>query len=103
MPEILTKYPESALYVLKSAGAKCGVGIKPDILTQCPTDHFCALPHGEICVYGINEINKLMQISPVDLVDYVQSTPSIYSNVNLMLLMIACLFGMIFGMWLMRK
>ncbi len=103
MPEILTKFPESALYVLKSAGAKCGVGIKPEILTQCPIDHFCALPHGEICVYRVDEISKLTQISPVDLVDYVQTIPSIYSNTNLLLLMISCLFGMILGMWLMRK
>jgi hypothetical protein len=103
MPEILTKYPESALAVLKSAGAKCGVGMKQQILTNCPSDHFCALPHGEICVYGIKDFAKMTQMSPADLADLISNVPSIYSNFNIILLMISCLFGIFIGMLLKRK
>jgi hypothetical protein len=102
MPEILTKYPDSALYVLKSAGAKCGVGMKQQILTNCPTDHFCALPHGEICVYSIADFPKMTQMSPIDLVDFISHVPTIYSNFNIILLMISCLFGLCLGLLLKR-
>ena|SRR3990167_4510431 len=103
MPEILTKYPESALAVLKSAGAKCGMGMKQQILTSCPSDYFCALPHGEICIYNIKDITQMTQISPADLSDAISHVPSIYSDFNIILLMISCLFGMVIGMLLKKK
>lgn len=103
MPEILTKYPESALYVLKSAGAQCGVGMEQHILKKCPPSDFCHLPQGEICIYDIKNITKMTQINPTDMADFVSHVPSIYSNVNIILLMISCLFGMIVGMFLNRK
>ena len=62
MSEQITKYPDVTLRVLKGAGAVCGEGATQKILTQCPAARFCALPTGEICVYGINEIsNKSMR------------------------------------------
>jgi hypothetical protein len=67
MPEQISKYPDVTLKVLKDAGARCGDGITPKILTKCPADRFCALPTGEICVYGINEIPKMTQIAPREL------------------------------------
>ncbi|MBI2211513.1 MAG: hypothetical protein HYU47_13140 [Deltaproteobacteria bacterium] len=63
MPEQITKYPEVTLKVLKGAGAVCGEGAPQKILTQCPADRFCSLPTGEICVYGINEIPQMTQIT----------------------------------------
>jgi hypothetical protein len=62
MPEQISKYPDVTLQVLKGAGAKCGEGAAQKILTQCPAARFCALPTGEICVYGIDEIPHMTQI-----------------------------------------
>lgn len=66
MPEQITKYPDVTLRVLKGAGAVCGEGAPQKILTQCPAARFCALPTGEICVYGIDEIPTMTQISASD-------------------------------------
>jgi hypothetical protein len=38
MPEQLTKHPEVTIYVLRSAGAKCGEGLVQEILTKCPAE-----------------------------------------------------------------
>ena len=67
MPEQITKHPEVTLEVLKSAGAKCGEGAPQQILKKCPADRFCALPGGEMCVYGIDQIPKMTQISTREL------------------------------------
>lgn len=67
MPEQISKYPDVTLNVLKGAGARCGEGITPKILTKCPAERFCALPTGEICVYGIKEIPQMTQIAPKEL------------------------------------
>ncbi|MFQ5903316.1 MAG: hypothetical protein ACE5JO_06465 [Candidatus Binatia bacterium] len=67
MPEQISKYPQVTLKVLKGTGARCGDGVKQRILTQCPPERFCALPTGEICVYGIEEIPKMTQISTQEL------------------------------------
>ena len=63
MPEQITKYPDVTLKVLKGAGAVCGEGAPQKILTQCPAERFCSLPTGEICVYGINEIPQMTQVT----------------------------------------
>jgi hypothetical protein len=68
MPEQITKYPEVTLKVLKGAGARCGEGTKQKILTHCPPEQFCALPNGEICVYGIDQIPQMTQIKTDELV-----------------------------------
>lgn len=67
MPEILTKHPEIVMKVLKSEGAKCGTGAKPKILTKCPSDKFCTLAGGELCIYGSGELGKMTQLAPADL------------------------------------
>ncbi len=63
MPEIISRYPEITLKVLKESGARCGEGLPQKILTKCPEERFCSLPTGEICVYGINELHKTTQFS----------------------------------------
>lgn len=63
MPEIISRYPEVTLKVLKEAGAKCGEGLPQKILTKCPEERFCSLPTGETCVYGVNETYKASQFS----------------------------------------
>lgn len=63
MPEQISKYPEVTLSVLKGAGARCGEGAEQRILTQCPPERFCALPSGEICVYGLDDIPLMTQIT----------------------------------------
>jgi hypothetical protein len=67
MPEQITKYPDVTLQVLKGAGALCGEGAPQNILKQCPADRFCALPSGEMCIYGIRDIPKMTQIKPDEL------------------------------------
>jgi len=67
MPEILTKHPSVVIDVLESGGAECGDGLPQKILTQCPREAFCALPGGEMCVYGITEVSTMTQISEADL------------------------------------
>lgn len=67
MPEIITKYPDIALKILKDANIQCGAGKPQQILTWCPKDRFCALPTGEICIYGVKEVPQMMQIHSFDL------------------------------------
>jgi hypothetical protein len=66
MPELLTKYPEVALTVLKKANINCGGDAKPKILIHCPAQQFCSLPAGELCIYGIADIPQMSQIRPLD-------------------------------------
>ncbi len=63
MPEQISKYPEVTLEVLEGAGGVCGKGAEQKILTRCPADRFCALPTGEICVYGLEQIPQMTQIT----------------------------------------
>ncbi len=67
MPEQITKYPEVTLQILKEAGARCGEGAEQKILTKCPPKQFCALPTGEICVYGLGQIPTMTQVSTAEL------------------------------------
>lgn len=67
MPEQITKHPDVTLKVLESGGARCGEGGTQKILTQCPAERFCSLPGGEMCVYGLEDIPKMAQISVDDL------------------------------------
>jgi hypothetical protein len=66
MPEQLTKHPEVTLQVLRSAGAACGEGAPQDILRQCPSQQFCKLPGGEVCIYGLGDAARMAQISTAD-------------------------------------
>ena len=63
MPEQISKYPDVTLQVLRESGAVCGQGAQQKILKQCPRDRFCSLRTGEICVFGINDIPKMTQIT----------------------------------------
>jgi hypothetical protein len=71
MPEQISKYPDVTLQVLRESGAVCGQGAPQKILKQCPRDRFCSLRTGEICVYGINEIPKMTQITYQELAQVV--------------------------------
>jgi hypothetical protein len=102
MPEILTKHPDIVMKMLKSAGAKCGEG-EPSILKNCPKNQFCALPNGEFCIYGINDVASMTQISAAEMAEITGGFPSIFSGWNIILLAIACLFGLFFGMMLRKR
>ena len=67
MPEIISKYPDVVLKILKDAKINCGTGARQQILTKCPADKFCSLPTGELCVYGVHDANQLTQLQPIDL------------------------------------
>lgn len=66
MPELLTKHPEATLQILQSGGAQCGAGAPSQALKDCPTQRLCALPGGEICVYGLPQAARLTEISATD-------------------------------------
>lgn len=74
MPEQISKHPEVTIKVLKGAGARCGEGVEQKILTKCPAGRFCSLPTGEICVYGIQQIPQMTQITREDLAPIVCRT-----------------------------
>lgn len=67
MPELISRYPDVAVQILREAGANCGVGREPQILKKCPAERFCSLPTGELCIYGIEDIPMMTQISARDL------------------------------------
>lgn len=69
MPEQLTKYPDVTIEVLQSAGAVCGKGVEQKILTKCPKERFCSLPGGEMCIYGLDEIPNMTQITVQELAE----------------------------------
>ncbi|MGH8650723.1 MAG: hypothetical protein ACREYE_00455 [Gammaproteobacteria bacterium] len=80
MPEQISKYPEVTIQVLKGAGARCGEGAEQKILTQCPHERFCALSTGELCVYGIEEIPQMTQITAKELAGIV-CPPELQSSI----------------------
>ncbi|MEW5848617.1 MAG: hypothetical protein AB2A00_07365 [Myxococcota bacterium] len=67
MPELLTKHPDVVIEVLSESGAKCATGAPQKILKECPRDRFCALPTGELCVFGLEDKGQMTQISARDL------------------------------------
>lgn len=71
MPEQITKYPDVTLKVLQGAGAVCGEGVEQKILAQCPKERFCALPTGEMCIYGLDEIPNMTQITVQEIADVI--------------------------------
>ena len=75
MPEQISKYPEVTIKVLKGAGARCGEGVEQKILIQCPPEQFCSLPTGEVCVYGIDQIPLMTQITTQELAQVVCPPP----------------------------
>jgi hypothetical protein len=75
MPEVISKHPEITIRVLEDAGARCGPEFQPRILTRCPGERFCSLPTGEICVFGIDEIPQMTQISREELLAVVLEEP----------------------------
>lgn len=79
MPEILTKNPEMLLNILKGAGFQCGNRTTQQAKTECPKDQFCALPTGEICVYGVQDVSRMSQIQ---LSDFVFPPAAIFSFIT---------------------
>ncbi|MGH8652996.1 MAG: hypothetical protein ACREYE_12870 [Gammaproteobacteria bacterium] len=68
--------------VLKGAGARCGEGAEQKILTKCPQERFCALSTGEVCIYGIEEIPQMTQITSKELAGIV-CPPGLQSSMGL--------------------
>jgi hypothetical protein len=104
MPEQITKYPEVTIKVLQGAGAHCSEGAKQQILKQCPRERFCALPTGEICVYGIEDIPQMTQITTQELARIVcppaqQSSmvPPVLANLDMAILGATFAVGIVVG------
>jgi hypothetical protein len=66
MPELLTKQPEAALQLLRSAGATCGEAVPAQTLKGCPPASLCKLPAGELCVYGLPDAMRMTQVSAAE-------------------------------------
>jgi hypothetical protein len=67
VPEQISKYPDITIQVLREGGAQCGSGVEKKILKACPSERFCAFPSGEICVFGLNQVEQMTQIKPQEL------------------------------------
>lgn len=76
MPELLTKHPAIVKEVLESAGARCGRGAPQKILTRCPREQFCALPGGELCVYGAEGLPQMTQLTRAEVCGQRAESPS---------------------------
>ena len=104
MPEIITKYPEIVVKILQDAGAECGKGAEQKILTSCPPERFCSLPTGEICVYDLNEIPQMTQISTGEIVQVISNVSlPISSSEVFILAIITFVIGIVFGILLDKK
>ncbi|OGT45152.1 MAG: hypothetical protein A3E83_07705 [Gammaproteobacteria bacterium RIFCSPHIGHO2_12_FULL_41_20] len=66
MPEIITKYPDTVLQILRGTPITCAEGKQQNILTTCPKDRFCSSQAGELCVYDVKDMGKALQIQPMD-------------------------------------
>jgi hypothetical protein len=99
MPEQITKYPDVTLKVLKSAGAACGTGTPQKILTQCPAERFCALPGGEMCIYGLDQIPQMTQIKMHELAGAAGRPPVATDVTGMEALAVGAVFvaGVVFG------
>jgi hypothetical protein len=104
MPEIITKYPDIVLQILRESGAECGTGAAQRILTACPPERFCSLPTGEICVYGLNEIPKMTQISAAEITQVVSTAPlPIFTSETILLAIATFAIGIAVGVLLYKR
>lgn len=103
MPEVVTRYPEVLIQELKDANGKCGEGAPQQILKKCPHDHFCALPTGEICVYDLDDILTMTQISSSDWRAAVTGIPSMFGLSNILVLLFIFGLGLVVGAMLSKK
>jgi hypothetical protein len=103
MPEILTKHPDLVMQVLRESGDKCGMGAPQQILTSCPPERFCAMPTGEVCIYGLDEIHGMTQISPSEIVRAASDTSMIFSPEVMLTVFLAFVLGTVLGNFLSRK
>jgi hypothetical protein len=117
MPEVISKYPDITMRVLQGAGARCGEGAPQRILTKCPQERFCSTATGEICVYGLDEIPQMTQISPAEIIQTVSSVSTqepgldpvsapaktVFSPETAPAIFIALIVGVVLGAMLSRK
>ena len=87
------------------------------ILTQCPRERFCATPVGEICVYGLDEIPQMTQISPAEIIAAVEGAApqavlrdevplpavELFGPATLLAIMVALVIGFVIGRVLPRR
>lgn len=111
MPEVISKYPEITIKVLREAGARCGEGLPQKILTKCPPERFCSLPTGEVCVYGVDEIGKMTQITSQEISQQISKEPKaeipkptvLDLSLAILIFLIAFFLGVLFQKRFMKK
>ncbi len=108
MPEQITKYPEVTLRVLQGAGARCGPDVERNILTECPPERFCSFPTGEVCIYGLDDIPKMTQVTPQELAavvcpDSSAAVPPAGDSLNALLLGAVFIAGLVLGAFSRRR
>ena len=104
MPEVISKYPDIVLQILREAGIKCGTGAKQQILVNCPAERFCSLPTGELCVYGLNDIQKMTQISGAELANAASGARIPFLTIEaIILVLIAFIIGIVIGILIFKK
>ena len=103
MPKIISKYPDIVLQILKEAGIECGTGAKQQILVNCPAERFCSLPTGELCVYGLNDLSKMTQISGAELTNVAAGSKLPFLTIEVIFLIIVVfIIGIVIGILIYR-
>jgi len=104
MPELISKYPEIVLQILKEAGIECGTGAKQQILVNCPAEKFCSLPTGELCIYGLTDIPKMTQISGAELANAASDARIPLLTIEaIILIVLTLIIGVIIGILIKSK
>ena len=104
MPEIISKYPDIVLQILREAGIECGTGAKQQILVNCPAERFCSLPTGELCVYGLNDVPKMTQISGAELANAASGARIPFLTIDaIFLILVVFVVGILIGVFMFKK
>lgn len=104
MPEIISKYPDIVLQILREAGINCGAGAKQQILVNCPAERFCSLPTGELCIYGLNDIPKMTQIKSGEIINAASGARIPFLTIEaIILIVLAFIIGVLIGIFVYKK
>jgi len=104
MPDLMTRYPDTAQKVFESGRGQCTGDREPRILKDCPHNQLCVFPGGEVCVYGLNQIRRIPQMPTPALRERLPTRPSFpwYESPLIFLILVPLLLGFFGGLWFER-
>lgn len=104
MPELISKHPDIVLQILREAGVQCGTGTTQKILVNCPAERFCSLPTGELCVYGLNDVQKMTQVSGAELANATSGAKLPFLTIEaILLILLSLVVGIVIGIFVYKN